>query len=291
MDTATFWAMITATRGDVDERIPQLQTALTQLHEDAITGFADRLAELLHQLDTPEHARHAESRGDAFLYIRCAVVMKGPDVYTKVLTKPRSIKRYQFEDAEPLLFVAPSAYEASTGRAWEHDTPLNFETGSNTTAWQDAPVQQQDDDGEEWLKSQWLLVNLGFMSGQYFSPEYELTSVLVCDVMNADNNWRDWWRQNQPGHLEAVLIFDPAQPNSADIKRGRKLVRAKISRTHSGYNSTEGADAAQIACDDIAGLLEIVRTALDLREPPAFPPPPPIPHDLLEVQRRAHGIY
>lgn len=145
MDEAQFWDVIAAAGGSADdESIHRIWLRLRALPEEAIVAFDDRLAEVLRRLDHRVIAKQkwrdvSEPRwlpripgisADGFLYARCAAVLQGPETVAAIVADPRRF-RTRWASAEPLLFVASEAWEAVTGRTYEHQSPISFETGSN----------------------------------------------------------------------------------------------------------------------------------------------------------------
>jgi hypothetical protein len=65
------------------------------------------------------------------------------------------LREPEWDDAqvsEELLGVAAAAYEKKTGREWDHETHVSYETGSNREAWgSKRPAQDRGWDG-------WVLV-------------------------------------------------------------------------------------------------------------------------------------
>lgn len=105
-----------------------------------IYRFADILSEKLWQLDTRSHAQnllHQQEDDylsvDDFLYSRCAVVANGKHFFEDILNAPSSMP----EDVtfEPLLAVAPEAYERKTGKRFTAVSAYNYETYSNKNGW------------------------------------------------------------------------------------------------------------------------------------------------------------
>lgn len=140
MDLDEFWALLRTRRTDDD--FAALTDELAGHDAAAIVAFEERLTELLHALDTPAHATAARARNDWFLYVRCAAVGAGRKTYERILDQPAELRRFAHKEAEFLLTVAPAAYERRTGRPWEHETALSYESGSNTAAWGDPdPLQ------------------------------------------------------------------------------------------------------------------------------------------------------
>ena len=148
MDEAEFWKIIALARGSADELdLHRIWLQLRKTDPDAIIGFEDRLAEVLHRMDLRPIARQgwrdvSEPRwlprvpgisADGFLYARCAAVLQGRDVVEQIIAEPRRFKRRWDVSAEALLFIAREAWEARTGRQWDEArvSPLSYETGSN----------------------------------------------------------------------------------------------------------------------------------------------------------------
>jgi hypothetical protein len=136
-----FWTLI----GSLGEGDPDVLVGrLAAMPVTAITGFADRLAEALYGLDTPELAdqpvwdveqdpetdKPLSPSTDAFLYTRCAVVASGRETYDRVRAEPVALAGQWDLGWEDLLYVAPRAYEQATGEEWDHESPVDYETGA-----------------------------------------------------------------------------------------------------------------------------------------------------------------
>lgn len=146
MGEAQFWDVIAAAGGSADgQSIHRIWLRLRALPEQEIVGFDDRLAEVLRRLDQRVIAKQkwrdvSEPRwlpripgisADGFLYARCAAVLQGPETVAAIVADPRRFRTRWDESAESLLFVASEAWEAVTGRTYEHQSPIDYETGSN----------------------------------------------------------------------------------------------------------------------------------------------------------------
>ncbi len=146
MDEAQFWEIIGLAGGSADESaMHRIRVRLRVLAEDDILSFDDRLAEVLRRLDEYRIAKQrwrdvSEPRwlpripgisADGFLYARCAAVLQGPEVVAAIIEVPRRFKARWDTAAESLLFVGSEAWEAATGRAYTHETSINYETGTN----------------------------------------------------------------------------------------------------------------------------------------------------------------
>ncbi|GAA4595847.1 hypothetical protein BJY16_001812 [Actinoplanes octamycinicus] len=136
MEQDAFWRLIGTMGAEPDdEAIERLADELATRPASEIVAFADQLAFALHALDTRAHARAARARGDWFLYVRCAAVCAGRATYEQILAEPKKLRRFALRDAEPLLSVAPNAYERSAGAGWHHESPVSYESGSNIAGW------------------------------------------------------------------------------------------------------------------------------------------------------------
>jgi hypothetical protein len=148
MDEATFWDVVGRAQGSADEvAIHRIWLRLRQCEPSEILAFEERLAEVLHRMDLRPVARQrwrdvAEPAwlpripgisADGFLYARCAAVLEGADEVAAIVADPRRFKRRWDLGAERLLSVASDAWEARTGRAWDHShqTAVSYETASN----------------------------------------------------------------------------------------------------------------------------------------------------------------
>ncbi len=140
LDATTFWQLISALSLDEPDEDRSLRAAVRRLSRRScadIIEFEEMMAEALHRLDTQEHAASAGaagSSGDAFLYARCYVLARGRAFYEDVLANPTRFPKDG--DFERLLTIASAAFEAKTGRAFEHDAQFSYETGSNQTGWE-----------------------------------------------------------------------------------------------------------------------------------------------------------
>jgi hypothetical protein len=179
MDQDEFWALIgglhTADADVLVERLAAMPVA-------AITGFADRLAEALHALDTPELADQPvwdveqdpeadeplSPSDDAFLYTRCAVVASGRETYERVRAEPTALAGRWDLGREDLLYVAPRAYEQATGEEWDHESPVSYETGSAWPEDASAPLGHGPWRDSGMTHVEWLRVRLDLMDAFLF---------------------------------------------------------------------------------------------------------------------------
>ncbi len=146
MDDDVFWRIISLFNwkktGDDDAVIRPAVMALSKMKPADIERFEELLAEKLYALDTEAHAREIGDEAyrpgkpfsaDWFLYERCVVVANGRAYYEAVLADPKQMPKDM--EFEALLSVAPLAYERATGEELAHDTPVSYETFSNTAGW------------------------------------------------------------------------------------------------------------------------------------------------------------
>jgi Protein of unknown function (DUF4240) len=147
MDQSAFWRLIgkidrAALRdGDDEGAVEPLVEALAGCGEADIREFENLLSQCLYDIDGQAYADQAGQSGqsgDGFLYARCYVVAKGRKHYDAVRADPTKMPKSLDEWCESLLYVAPQAWAAATGNdeeAWDHDTPVSYETGSNKANW------------------------------------------------------------------------------------------------------------------------------------------------------------
>jgi hypothetical protein len=129
-----FWKLINSFGSEVNDLVDELDTS------DKVKVFNEDLSFHLYELDTVDHAKSMGEYSypdnfseDLFLYARCAVVVKGKEVFEHVRDNPKEFPKDEFY--EPLLLVPIKA-------ARKHGFPFNFfskynkETGSNIEGWQ-----------------------------------------------------------------------------------------------------------------------------------------------------------
>jgi hypothetical protein len=274
-----FWNLIDAAanqRGDGDAQVETLAQQLAGLPPADITSFADHLARALYELDTPAHAAAADADGDAFLFTRCAVVLAGRTAYQRVRRHPAKMATFVGEDAEPLLAVAERAYQAATGMAWEHDTPVSYETGANHAAWgAAAPIPP----GEP-PKPVWLTLRYSSAIHPLPRPAYGDTFHGLGAALDADPAWQRWWRAAGVPQLDAWLHFDPMQPPGATVLPGRRVVSAERHTDEQPFTTTDHNVLSRRAVDDVIAIMKTVQEALHLPALPELPPAPDLPADL-----------
>ena len=148
MIESEFWELIGTLPGRVDDlSAEQLTGRLASEGPARIINFADILAEKLYAIDHPVGAEQLirdptagpspmTMGDDLFLYARCAVVAAGKSSWERILNNPAGMAGtwYAF-DGEFLLLVAPDAWERVTDTAYTHESPVSYETGSNTDNW------------------------------------------------------------------------------------------------------------------------------------------------------------
>jgi Protein of unknown function (DUF4240) len=254
------------------EDFDRLTARLATRPEVGITGFADRLALVLWALDTPAHFAAARTASDdVFLYIRCAVVTAGRKAYERVLRRPTALTKFADEEAELLLTVAEQAYDQATGLPWEHDTPVSYETGSNTAAWGEAeavPVPAGSSAPQTWLE-------LSFGSGSPGGPPdaYVLFLHEVVEAVAVDPAWQRWWAAAGVPTCELSLLLDGTGyvPPEATVKRGRKRIQVHLSRDPGPFPADDPAALLARATDEIRDLLDLARERVGLGSLPRSP--------------------
>ena len=146
MSDDVFWRIIELFNwkkvGDDDAVIRPVVKALAKMSTADILLFEDILAEKLYALDTEAHAREIGEEAfrsreyfsvDWFLYSRCVVVANGRELFDSVVVDPKQMPKDM--EFEAILSVAREAYEAKTGREFDHASPISYETYSNQIGW------------------------------------------------------------------------------------------------------------------------------------------------------------
>lgn len=140
MDENGFWRLIEDCKPgvpdpDAEHLAATPTTRLAAGPPPVVTGFAEQLSWALYRLDRREYGR--ELSGDAFLYMRAAVVAAGREVYDRVLREPAEFVPYAIGLvwAESLLYVPDRAYEQITGEEWDRGTCHSYESYSNADGW------------------------------------------------------------------------------------------------------------------------------------------------------------
>lgn len=275
IDEEVFWSLVKPLgRNPGDGDFDRLTARLATRPEAEITGFADRLAQLLWTLDTPAHLAAAQTaRADVFLYVRCAVVAAGHKAYDRVLHKPSALETYAEDDIELLLTVAEHAYEQATSLLWEHETPFSYETGSNIAAWGETDpelVPAHSDSPPIWL-------DLSYRTGPGGPPDaYGLFLREVVDAVAADPAWQRWWVPAGVQSCQLSLLLDGTGnvPPEATVKSGRKRIRVYVSRDPGPFPADDPAALHARATDEIRVLLGLARERLGLGTLPPITPPP-----------------
>jgi uncharacterized protein DUF4240 len=148
MTDQEFWDLIArfdwSAAGNDDAVIAPTVTALARLTPDAILAFQDHVAARLYALDTKAHASHIGTYAfradnddafseDTFVYARCVVVANGRAAFDHICANPNAMPTDM--EFESLLRIAPEAYSVATGRRFDHEPSLSFETYSNQAGW------------------------------------------------------------------------------------------------------------------------------------------------------------
>jgi hypothetical protein len=268
-----FWQLVNTLGRDADDDdFDRLVARLASRPQADISGFADRLAAALWALDTPAHHAAAQTASaDVFLYVRCAVVAAGRRTYDRVLRKPVMLRKFGDEEAELLLTVAAQAYEQATGLLWEHETPVSYETGSNTAAWghnsATLPAAQST------KAAGWLELTLG--TGMQDSPPQAYAVLLngAADAVAADLAWQRWWEPVGVRACQLSLLLDAADfsPAEATVKKGRKRVQVHVTRDPGLFPFDDPQALLTRATDDLRDLLDLTRERLGLGSLPPLP--------------------
>ena len=270
MDEQTFWDLVgTIGRNQGADAYDRLADELSDRDADDIRDFADHLARALYALDTPAHYRAA---ADRFLPARCAAVAAGVSVYRQVLASPAGLARYADRPGELLLPVAERAYRTATRAGWEHRTPVSYETGSNTDAW----------------NVSWLHPLLGTTTRNGRAPQaYMIALQHVAVTLDTDPAWQNWWRHSGVTDCELGIVaegrLDHLRP-SADIRMADDKVRANFTCALPTAVRGRPADLLHLATAELTGMFEVIREAIGLPAVPPVPPLPPWPEDVREVE-------
>ncbi|WP_445509595.1 DUF4240 domain-containing protein [Rossellomorea marisflavi] len=135
----TFWSLIDLIDTNQENPMEVLICHLEKMSIERIYAFEETLSHKLFLLDRPEHAGvDGESEEylspDAFLYARCAVITEGQHYFDQVVKEAAEIDLEW--DAEELLEVASEAYSRKTEETFEYVSRFDYETYSNTSAWE-----------------------------------------------------------------------------------------------------------------------------------------------------------
>lgn len=147
-----FWQVIAKLdwekAGTDKEVIKPVIDYLSEQSNDRIFLFQDILSQKLHALDGQDFAEEIGKNaygkvdyfsGDEFLYIRCAVVANGRNIYEKVLKKPsRMLKNKSFS---VLLYLAERAFLQKNKVELNRLPAYNYETFFNEGGWGDKAIK------------------------------------------------------------------------------------------------------------------------------------------------------
>lgn len=265
-----FWKLIRILRGRIHKRrVDRLTAKLAKRPEHDILGFADRLAEMLYRLDTPEHAARdiiyletGESLGmsdDSFLYLRAGIVAAGRKVYEQALAEPATMSTsLDLLDGEHLLYVATQAWENSTGLAWDHETPLSYETGSNRAAW----GKPEDPDEEPYLPA-WLQISPIYGFGAPYTDDHLNALIEIGDAIRDDPAWQQWWQPAGIPELAIDLHYDD-EPRDHRVRPAKRRAQADIVLGPDRLTPGDIATLAQHAREDCLLALDLVRQTFAL---------------------------
>ncbi|WP_161961565.1 MULTISPECIES: DUF4240 domain-containing protein [Xanthomonas] len=150
MENSQFWQLmklidrVALKDGDEDRALASLTSALTAMEVTSIEAFHEHLSQHLFAIDGEKYAENAGDSGqsdDGFLYARCYVVACGEEYYSRVKRTPAEMQRSADQWCESLLYVAPNAWAAGSGRDpsdWPFEATVSYESGSNPDLWTEA---------------------------------------------------------------------------------------------------------------------------------------------------------
>ncbi|WP_170323421.1 DUF4240 domain-containing protein [Cryptosporangium phraense] len=282
-----FWSLVRQLGGVVtEESIERLTAVLATRPEAEITSFADQLAEVLYRLDTPAHAEQdlvdpesGESLGlsdDSFLYVRAGTVAAGRAVYERALIDPAALlTTLDAMDGEFLLSVAPDAWERATDLAWDHETPLSYETGSNWQAW--GTEEPHDDD--PWVPP-WLQLHSSYGIGWQRVGEdgfraHSTAQDMVHDSIVKDPAWQAWWKPAGIPDLELNFryAFEPDEFEKPRARGGKRRAQAVV---YFGIERMTAPTSDRLRAsveEDFLLVFGLVRDAFSLAVLPPLPGP------------------
>jgi len=147
MDRNEFWEIIDVINQDAleecddEEAVEPIVSALAANSENKIDQFQEHLSQVLYAIDGQkwiDEAGESSESGDGFLYLRCYVVAKGKEFYSKVLNKPSLMPKSSDQWAESLLYVASQAWAELTGNDeedYDRESSVSYESFSNSAQW------------------------------------------------------------------------------------------------------------------------------------------------------------
>jgi len=147
MDRNEFWEIINLINQDAleecddEEAVEPIVSALAASSENKIDQFQEHLSQVLYAIDGQkwiDEAGKSSGSGDGFLYLRCYVVAKGKEFYSKVLNKPSLMPKSLDQWAESLLYVASQAWAELTGNDeedYDRESSVSYESFSNSAQW------------------------------------------------------------------------------------------------------------------------------------------------------------
>ena len=147
LDDLDFFAMINcldwSQQGDDDLVLEPLIQYLSQWPDEVIFVFEDKMAELLHKLDSPKIARRTYRSdkyfsGDGFLYARCVALINGRAYYQKILDGRKKLDGDR--EFEAILYAPRKAWARKHRQdpsGYPHTASPDYETGSNQECWKE----------------------------------------------------------------------------------------------------------------------------------------------------------
>jgi hypothetical protein len=282
-----FWLLVAQLGGAVtEESVERLTAVLATRPEADITGFADQLAAALYRLDTPAHAERdlvdpesGETLGmsdDSFPYVRAGTLAAGREVYERAVADPAAmLTTLNAMDGEFLLSVAPEAWERATVLAWDHESPVSYETGSNWQAW----GTDDPDDTEPWVPP-WLQLGPYHVIDAQRIEESRADAQMnaltaLYDAIRNDAAWQAWWEPASMPELELnfYYAFEPDEMEAPRVRGARRRAQADV---YFGLERMTAPTAEALRTsveEDFLLVLGLVRDAFSL----AALPPVPLP--------------
>jgi hypothetical protein len=282
MTSALFWQLIEGHPADEDGEWDALTSALAARTEAEIVAFAESLARALYELDTEVHCSQpvqdvSEPDGlvlgmssDVFLYARCAVVAAGRQTWAQVLAEPAAFAgRWEVADAEALLYVANEAFEQATGRTWEHDTAVSYETGSNPAGW---PGTDEDDEGpgrgRPVVAAAWA-----FEEGVAPPEAYLSAGMQLSEAISENPAWQRWWAGTGLTNVRLHPYYTRTGGGEHPDQRRSSGEEAVVHCTFDAarFDATDEADLVELAAQDFLTMFELVRAERSLPALPSLP--------------------
>ncbi len=169
MDKAQFWRLIEDAKdksgGECEEQAERIEAALVKLPPEEIIAFdriLDELRDKAYRWDLWGAGQliNGFCSDDGFEYFRCWIIAQGQTVYENALANPDSLADVVepgFDDAEceALLYVAGTAYEATTGQEIPYFGTPQPDANGNYTVPEPAGPKPDDDNAMDLYPRLW----------------------------------------------------------------------------------------------------------------------------------------